>query len=112
MHFIKLVGIDLQLDITGNKFPVNFSDDGKIYKETHQNGISFGPSFSQNDIVGCAYEPKSGSVYFTLNGKLLGVAATFFFGNFHASVSAIRDWRLQINFGEFPFAYDPIFSNS
>lgn len=80
------------------------SDDGKVYIGTHQNGISFGPSFTVNDIIGCGYDLKSQCAFFSLNGNLLGHFKAPL-SNAYPAVSAITDWRLQINFGESPFQY-------
>lgn len=82
------------------------SDDGQVYIGSQQNGIQFGPAFTENDIIGCGYDISSESTYFTLNGNLLGKFKTSD-SSLHAAVSAIRGWALQVNFGEYPFHYNP-----
>lgn len=82
------------------------SDDGKVYLQTHQNGIVYGPTFTAGATIGCGYEPHQGLVYFTLNGVLLGIAARGFYGNFHACVAAIRAWRVRVNLGADPFVFE------
>jgi hypothetical protein len=86
------------------------SDDGKVYISTHQNGIQFGPSFTVNDIIGCGYDLKSQCTFFSLNGNLLGQFKTSH-SNAYPAVSAITDWRLQINFGDSPFQYKAFIPN-
>ena len=89
-----------------DRFSIGFhSDDGRVYRESHQNGLTYADSFTTGDVVGCGYKEKEGGVYFTLNGNNLGAVTTGFFGKFHAAVAAIRGWRVRVNFGTEPFMY-------
>ena len=91
-----------------DRFSIGFhSDDGRVYKESHQNGLTYADPFTTGAVVvGCGYEASEGLVYFTLNGSSLGTAATGFFGKFYAAVAAIRGWRVSVNFGTEPFMYE------
>jgi hypothetical protein len=50
---------------TGRKYLSNPYDDGYEYATT----------FAEGDVVGCAYQVRDGLVFFTKNGRVLGVAA-------------------------------------
>ncbi|KAI9346787.1 hypothetical protein DFJ73DRAFT_777653 [Zopfochytrium polystomum] len=71
--------------------------------------------FGAGDIVGCAYKPVSGSVFFTLNGVHLGEAFSLKprrEGNpgslqFHAAVGADAGCLLECNLGSAAFSYGP-----
>ncbi|KAI9346818.1 hypothetical protein DFJ73DRAFT_599342, partial [Zopfochytrium polystomum] len=72
--------------------------------------------FGQGDVVGCAYRPVTGDVFFTLNGEYLGEAFSLkprrTDGNtrmlhFHAAVGADAGCVAECNFGTAPFAYEP-----
>jgi len=50
-------------------------DDGqKFHFEYKGQGKPYGPVYIEGDTVGCGIEIKTGNVFFTKNGKLLGVA--------------------------------------
>ena len=88
-------------------------DDGKFFYEACFSK-KFGPLFKNNDIVGCGINFHDMSVFFTINGRYLGVAKhnlpeieyypTIYFTDtdiFHSSNYEM----VQVNFGQDPFAF-------
>jgi hypothetical protein len=52
------------------------SDDGGRYHGNGRQLSTFGPTFTIDDVVGCGVCNRTKSIFFTLNGKLLGNAFT------------------------------------
>ena len=83
-------------------------EDGKIFAANGR-GRPYGPTYTTNDIVGCGYNVKNRSCFFTKNGKHLGIA--------FKDVSNDVVWfptiglqsigsKVEVNFGSKPFAYN------
>ncbi|KAI8814850.1 hypothetical protein BJ742DRAFT_192159 [Cladochytrium replicatum] len=93
-----------------NKYSVGYhSDDGRCFVNDSFGGRNFGSPFSQGNVVGCGYVQATGSVFFTLNGVLVGEATTIeerVLHPYHAAVAADGPARLSINFGQAPFMYE------
>ncbi|KAI9097400.1 hypothetical protein DFS34DRAFT_694762 [Phlyctochytrium arcticum] len=90
------------------------SDDGKIYKgafvrsdpaptSTRSSPVDFGT------VLGCGYNPLTGSLFFTRNGHSLGISATNVFAHeLYFVIAATRSWKIGINTGDQPFVYEYI----
>ena len=48
-------------------------DDGAAFHSTGVGSARFGPSFGVGDVVGCGLDYRDGSVFFTKNGRFVGV---------------------------------------
>lgn len=83
-------------------------DDGAIYHGRGRQLGAFGSTFGLDDTVGCGINYVDRSIFFTLNGKLLGEA----FKNVSTELALFPtvgiDSRcsLQFNFGLTPFVFD------
>lgn len=86
-----------------NKLPANICPE-----KYDKYGIPFGAS---GDIVGCGWT-KEGGIFFTLNGKYLGLLITNQQDSFLPLVS-LRTSNTQaiINFGQLPYAFNPFESS-
>ncbi|KAJ3086838.1 NACHT domain- and WD repeat-containing protein 1 [Quaeritorhiza haematococci] len=70
---------------------------------------SFHQPFKHRDVVGCGFNPQDGSVFFTLNGDMVGrsiIARSMeVTADFHATVGGTVPCRLQVNAGTKPFIW-------
>ena len=48
-------------------------DDGAVFHNAGEGSKRFGPSFGVGDVVGCGLDYRDGSVFYTKNGRFLGV---------------------------------------
>jgi hypothetical protein len=106
------------------------SDDGAIYHGKGRKLSSFGPTFSFNDTIGCGINHENCTIFFTLNGVLLGTAFQIFDNDFvnkndvskismknifkknkkclelYPTVGIDAEAILNFNFGMKPFKFD------
>jgi hypothetical protein len=86
-------------------------DDGSFYKDGADS--SFGAKFGVGDIVGCGVDEIKGELFFTLNGKFIGVAATGLNSfKMRPCVGLVNNLQsIYTNFGQLPFLWDFNFGN-
>lgn len=66
----------------------------------------YGPPFVQGDVVGIGYRPRTGTVFFTRNGKKLDdVAHGWKSQNFFPTVGANGPCNVHVNFGQMGFVF-------
>jgi hypothetical protein len=82
-----------------------FSDNGFKYYNSPFNGKSYGPQFQQGDVVGVGYRPRTGTVFFTRNGKKLDDAFTGMKMNLFPTVGANGPCCVHVNFGQLGFVF-------
>lgn len=69
-------------------------------------GTNYGPPFVQGDIVGVGYRPRTGTIFFTRNGKKLDdVAHGLKSQNFFPTVGANGPCNVHVNFGQSGFVF-------
>ena len=67
---------------------------------------SYGPEYVQGDVIGVGYRPRTGSVFFTRNGKKLDdVAHGLKTQNFFPTVGANGPCTVHVNFGQSGFVF-------
>ncbi|KAL9586536.1 MAG: hypothetical protein Q9212_000844 [Teloschistes hypoglaucus] len=67
---------------------------------------SYGPEYVQGDVVGVGYRPRTGTVFFTRNGKKLDdVAHGLKTQNFFPTVGANGPCTVHVNFGQSGFVF-------
>jgi hypothetical protein len=81
---------------------------GWVFHDTGS-GLNFCPKFSTDDTVGVGLNFETGEVFFTLNGKFLGVG-------YHALSTDVKWYptvglqspgeKIKVNFGDSPFLFD------
>lgn len=66
----------------------------------------YGPSYVQGDVIGVGYRPRTGTVFFTRNGKKLeDVAHGLKAQNFFPTVGANGPCQVHVNFGQMGFVF-------
>ncbi|KAF2011135.1 SPRY-domain-containing protein [Aaosphaeria arxii CBS 175.79] len=66
----------------------------------------YGPAFVQGDVIGVGYRPRTGTIFFTRNGKKLDdVAHGLKSQNFFPTVGANGPCQVHVNFGQMGFVF-------
>ncbi|KAI5298989.1 hypothetical protein KEM56_003611, partial [Ascosphaera pollenicola] len=82
-----------------------FSDGQRRYNQPFHS-VRYGPQFSQGDVVGVGYRPRSGTLFFTHNGKRLeDVAYGLKTQNFFPTIGARGPCAVHVNFGQMGFVF-------
>ena len=64
------------------------------------------PPFAHGDVIGCGYRPRTGTVFFTRNGKKLeDVAHGLKTQNFFPTIGATGPGSVHVNLGQIGFVY-------
>lgn len=67
---------------------------------------AYGPAYVQGDVIGVGYRPRTGTVFFTRNGKKLDdVAHGLKTQNFFPTVGANGPCQVHVNFGQMGFVF-------
>lgn len=84
-------------------------DDGNFFSACGH-GKAYGPRFESGDVIGCGVDTFLNEVFFTKNGKHLGVAYTGQLGKFEKMYPTVglktAGERLHVNFGLNKFMFD------
>lgn len=65
----------------------------------------YGPPLLQGDVVGVGYRPRTGTVFFTRNGKKLEELVHGYRLNFFPTVGATGPCKVSVNFGQAGFVF-------
>ncbi|KAL1978263.1 hypothetical protein VTN31DRAFT_1122 [Thermomyces dupontii] len=67
---------------------------------------NYGPEFAQGDVIGVGYRPRSGTIFFTRNGKKLDdVVHGLKSPNFFPTIGANGSCSVHVNFGQMGFVF-------
>ncbi|KAH7081082.1 concanavalin A-like lectin/glucanase domain-containing protein [Paraphoma chrysanthemicola] len=67
---------------------------------------AYGPAYVQGDVIGVGYRPRTGTLFFTRNGKKLDdVAHGLKTQNFFPTVGANGPCQVHVNFGQMGFVF-------
>jgi SPRY domain len=67
---------------------------------------NYGPQYVQGDVIGVGYRPRTGTIFFTRNGKKLeDVAHGLKSQNFFPTVGANGPCTVHVNFGQMGFVF-------
>ncbi|KAK6537235.1 hypothetical protein TWF694_011431 [Orbilia ellipsospora] len=58
------------------------------------------------DTIGCGYSMEAGRIFYTLNGKFLGIAFENVRGRLHPTIGATVECKGKVNFGNEPFMFE------
>jgi hypothetical protein len=89
-----------------HKYSIAYTSTGQRRYNQPFNGTNYAPPFVQGDVVGVGYRPRTGTVFFTRNGKRLeDVAHGLKSQNFFPTVGANGPANVHINFGQMGFVF-------
>ncbi len=89
-----------------HKYSIAYSSSGQRRYNQPFAGSNYGPPYVQGDVVGVGYRPRTGTVFFTRNGKKLeDVAHGLKSQNFFPTVGANGPCNVHVNFGQMGFVF-------
>ncbi|KIN06155.1 hypothetical protein OIDMADRAFT_190061 [Oidiodendron maius Zn] len=89
-----------------HKYSVAYTSSGHRRYNQPFNGPVYGPSFAQGDVIGVGYRPRTGTIFFTRNGKKLeDVAHGLKSQNLFPAVGANGPCTVHVNFGQSGFVF-------
>ncbi|EPE36107.1 Concanavalin A-like lectins/glucanase [Glarea lozoyensis ATCC 20868] len=89
-----------------HKYSVAYASTGqRRYNQPFQ-GPTYGPQYVQGDVIGVGYRPRTGTIFFTRNGKKLeDVAHGLKSQNLFPAVGANGPCTIHVNFGQSGFVF-------
>lgn len=89
-----------------HKYSVAYTSLGERRYNQPFKGVSYGPMYVQGDVVGVGYRPRTGTIFFTRNGKKLeDVAHGLKSQNLFPAVGATGPCTVHVNFGQSGFVF-------
>lgn len=89
-----------------HRHSIAYGSDGSRRHNQPFNPTAYAPEFLQGDVIGIGYRPRSGTIFFTRNGKKLDdVAHGLKTQNFFPTVGANGPCRIHVNFGQLGFVF-------
>ncbi|KAK8198496.1 Protein ssh4 [Zalaria obscura] len=89
-----------------HKWSVAYTSTGQRRYNQPFSGTQYAPSYEQGDVIGVGYRPRTGTVFFTRNGKKLeDVAHGLKTQNFFPTVGANGPCNVHVNFGQMGFVF-------
>ena len=93
-------------DIGWHKYSVAYTSTGHRRYNQPFHGPMYGPQFVQGDVIGVGYRPRTGTIFFTRNGKKLeDVAHGLKSQNLFPAVGANGPCTVHVNFGQSGFVF-------
>ncbi|KAE9969730.1 Protein ssh4 [Venturia inaequalis] len=89
-----------------HKHSVAYVSNGQRRHNQPFTGSSYGPEYVQGDVIGCGYRPRTGTIFFTRNGKKLDdVVHGLKSQNFFPTIGANGPCQIHVNFGQLGFVF-------
>ena len=89
-----------------HKTSLAYTSDGHRRYNQAFTPTAYGPDYVQGDVIGIGYRPRTGTVFFTRNGKKLeDVAHGLKTQNFFPTVGANGPCNVHVNFGQSGFVF-------
>lgn len=96
----------LMKEIGWHKYSVAYTSTGNRRYNQPFTGPIYGPQFVQGDVIGVGYRPRTGTIFFTRNGKKLDdVAHGLKSQNLFPAVGANGPCTVHVNFGQSGFVF-------
>ncbi|KAK9493519.1 concanavalin A-like lectin/glucanase domain-containing protein [Lipomyces doorenjongii] len=88
-----------------HKFSVAYNSLGERRNNMPFHGIPYGPPLQQGDVVGVGFRPRTGTIFFTRNGKKLDDAAHGMKFNLFPTIGSNGPCTVHVNFGQAGFVF-------
>ncbi|KAI5798260.1 concanavalin A-like lectin/glucanase domain-containing protein [Pyronema domesticum] len=89
-----------------HKHSLAYTSTGQRRHNQPFSGTNYGPPYIQGDVIGVGYRPRSGTVFFTRNGKKLDdVAHGLKSFNLFPTLGANGPCTIHVNFGQLGFVF-------
>ncbi|CRK27528.1 hypothetical protein BN1708_004418 [Verticillium longisporum] len=89
-----------------HKYSAAYTSTGQRRYNQPFNGTQYGPQYVQGDVIGVGYRPRTGTIFFTRNGKKLeDVVHGLKSQNFFPAVGANGPCAVHVNFGQAGFVF-------
>ncbi|RQM08158.1 hypothetical protein DH86_00000594 [Scytalidium sp. 3C] len=89
-----------------HKYSIAYTSAGERRYNQPFKGANYGPMYVQGDVVGVGYRPRTGTIFFTRNGKKLeDVAHGLKSQNLFPAVGATGPCTVHVNFGQSGFVF-------
>ncbi|KAI9480541.1 MAG: concanavalin A-like lectin/glucanase domain-containing protein [Benjaminiella poitrasii] len=89
-----------------NRYSIGyFSDNGCKYFSSPFNGKPYGVPFSRGDVIGVGYKHRTGTIFFTRNGRRLEDAYTGLRWNLFPTIGANGPCQIHVNLGQAGFVF-------
>jgi len=101
-----MFGKKLMFILGWHKYSIAYASHGQRRFNQPFHGPSYGPQYVQGDVIGVGYRPRTGTVFFTRNGKKLeDVAHGLKSQNLFPAVGANGPCTVHVNFGQSGFVF-------
>lgn len=89
-----------------HKSSISYMSNGNRRHNQPFTPTAYGPAYVQGDVIGVGYRPRTGTLFFTRNGKKLDdVAHGLKTQNFFPTVGANGPCQVHVNFGQMGFVF-------
>lgn len=89
-----------------HKYSIAYSSTGQRRYNQPFSGTNYGPQIVHGDVIGVGYRPRTGTIFFTRNGKKLeDVAHGLKSQNFFPTIGANGPAQVHVNFGQMGFVF-------
>ncbi|CAO3643822.1 unnamed protein product [Cunninghamella blakesleeana] len=89
-----------------NRYSVGyFSHTGNKHFNNPFHGKYYGSSFQEGDVVGVGYRPRTGTIFYTKNGRKLEDACTNLRWNLFPTIGANGPCQIHVNLGQRGFVF-------
>lgn len=89
-----------------HRYSIGYLSTGQRKLNQPFSSTGYGPPYVQGDVVGVGYRPRTGTIFFTRNGKKLeDVAHGLKLHNFFPTVGANGPCNVHVNFGQMGFVF-------
>ncbi|KAF1914499.1 SPRY domain-containing protein [Ampelomyces quisqualis] len=89
-----------------HKSSISYMSNGNRRHNQPFTPTAYGPAYVQGDVIGMGYRPRTGTLFFTRNGKKLDdVAHGLKAQNFFPTVGANGPCQVHVNFGQMGFVF-------